>query len=75
MLFTFEKKKNGVILHIFYKILSLKQHPQKALRKEGERQTKTERFFFFNRRLLSPNLPVWHTQSCLNDIVLKHLST
>ena len=70
-----KKKKNGVILHIFYKILSLKQHPQKALRKEGERQTKTERFFFFNRRLLSPNLPVWHTQSCLNDIVLKHLST
>ena len=45
-LFTFEKKKNWVILHLSYKILSLKQHPQNALRKEGERQTKTERFFF-----------------------------
>ena len=44
-LFTFEKK-NWVILHLFYKILSLKQHPQNALRKEGGRQTKTERFFF-----------------------------
>ena len=40
-----------------------------------ERDRQRQRDSFFNRRLLSPNLPVWHTQSFLNDIVLKHLST